>query len=273
MGKHRPILLRAASLTALGCALLLAWSLAGLQEAVAQTLPPPPTKTPVEPTLTPLTPPATTPPTDTPVPPTDTPVPPTNTPVPPTNTPIPPTNTPVPPTNSPIPPTTTRPPSQPPSTPRPDPNCQSVVEGNVFNSAGQRARGATVSIEGAGWSRTMATDDNGHFGFGGLCAGTATLRATLLSGQSVPAVTVTLNGKNHLQVTLSAGPTQATAPVGATATATRPAAQPTSTAEANMPATGYSGWLLVGGALLGAALLFLAGARRVLSSREGSRDG
>ena len=252
MGKHRPILLRAASLTALGCALLLAWSLAGLQEAVAQTLPPPPTKTPVEPTLTPLTPPATTPPTDIPVPP---------------------TNIPVPPTNSPIPPTTTRPPSQPPSTPRPDPNCQSVVEGNVFNSAGQRARGATVSIEGAGWSRTMATDDNGHFGFGGLCAGTATLRATLLSGQSVPAVTVTLNGKNHLQVTLSAGPTQATAPVGATATATRPAAQPTSTAEANMPATGYSGWLLVGGALLGAALLFLAGARRVLSSREGSRDG
>jgi len=41
-----------------------------------------------------------------------------------------------------------------------------------------------------------------------------------------------------------------------------------STAEPGMPVTGYSGWLLAGGAALGALLLLSAGARRALHAHE-----
>ncbi len=229
-----------ASLAALSCAFLIAWSPAGVRDAWAQ-VPPPPSKTPIEPTLTPLTPPVTTPPaTDTAAPPTDTPVPPTNTPVPPVAT------------GSP----------EPPSTPRPDPNCQSVVEGNVLDAAGKRVRGATVTIEGAGWSHAMLTDDDGHYGFGGLCPGTATLRAALPGGRVSPTTMVDLDGKKHLYLDLSLQPAQASA------TATRSTVQPTATGEPDMPATGYSGWLPVGAGVLGALLLLTAGARRLLGGRE-----
>ncbi len=272
-----------ASLVAAVCAFLVALSLAGFQNAVVQAQPPPPSVTPIEPSLTPLTPPATTPapPTDTPVPPTNTPVPPTNTPVPPTNTPVPPTNTPVPPTNTPVPPTNTpvptevspsktptNPPSRPPATPRPDPNCQSVVEGSVLDAASKGVQGATVSIEGAGWSKTMLTDDNGHYGFGGLCPGTAVLRAALPGGRVSSTVTVELDGKKHLYFDLTLSPAGSAVPTQVAATATRSAAYPTATGEPNMPATGYEGWLLVGGAILGSLLLFTAGMRRVLGSRD-----
>ena len=46
------------------------------------------------------------------------------------------------------------------------------------------------------------------------------------------------------------------------------AAQQTATPEPDMPETGYSGWLLIGGALLGALLLLTAGARRLLGARQ-----
>jgi hypothetical protein len=105
------------------------------------------------------------------------------------------------------------------------------------------------------------TDDSGHYGFAGLCAGSATLSAVLSNGQASQGAAVTLNGRDAREVNLSAVPIQAT--VAATATL----AQQTATPEPDLPATGYSGWLLAGAALLGLFLLLSAGMRRVLAER------
>jgi hypothetical protein len=141
-----------------------------------------------------------------------------------------------------------------------------VVEGYVFDAAGQRATGATVHIEGPGWSNAMMTDDNGHYGFGGLCAGTATLTAYLLSGETTQLGQASLNGKDSVRLDLRIL-------VSWTATATyAPTAQQTPTPEPQMPVTGYSGWLLIGAALLGVLLLATAGARRALTVQQRTRD-
>jgi hypothetical protein len=108
----------------------------------------------------------------------------------------------------------------------------------------------------------MLTDDGGHYGFGGLCAGTATLQATLPSGQISPAASVSLTGQNQVQLDLGLSPESTSVP---TATATTIL---TATPEPDLPVTGHSGWLLVGGAMLGALLLLSAGARRVLGAKE-----
>jgi hypothetical protein len=250
------------------CAILMAWLLLVPNHAAAQ-VPPPPTKTPLPTATDPA------PPTDTPAPPTNTPIPPTVTTEPPTNTPAPPTNTPRPPADTAVPPTATpkpadptaiKPPAPPQNTPRPDPNCQSVVEGDVTDAAGQEATGATVFIQGEGWSRAMLTDDNGHYGFGGLCAGPATVNATLSNGQTTASTTVNLDGKKHFTVNLSL---RQSAAATATSTATK-AAQPTTPSEPSMPATGYPGWLLVGGAVVGVVLLLSAGVRRAVTILEQS---
>jgi|GEM_PF-2002859 len=159
-----------------------------------------------------------------------------------------------------------------PGPPAPNPACQSMVEGHILDSAGQRVIGATVTIDGPDWSRRIMTDDDGRYGFAGLCAGQATLQAFLASGQSGPIVIVTLTGSNSLRqdlrfATSSAAPTQATQASQATAQPT-----PTGTAEAGMPVTGYAGWLLAGGAALGALLLVSAGGRRVLQAYERARS-
>jgi protocatechuate 3,4-dioxygenase beta subunit len=270
------------------CLALVAQGLNRSDTVVAQL----PSMTPGELTLTPLTPPANT---NTPTP-SNTPInTPTNTPTStptntatntPVNTPTPtntPTNTPVntsTPTNTPIntlTPTRTTAPGQPsptsektkaPEPPsKPNPNCQSVVEGYVIDSSGRRAPGATVYIEGEGFSNAMMTDDNGHYGFGGLCAGTVTLTAHLPDGQTSQTAQASLDGKNSAQLDLSVRP------AGAIITTPASTLQHTPTPEPDMPATGYSGWLLVGAALLGALLLISAGARRALTVRERTRDG
>lgn len=234
----------------------------------------PPSKTPIDPPTDTPTEPPTTPPTDEPTtePPTDTPTtePPTDTPTtePPTNTPTtePPANTP---TDSP----TKEPKPNPPS--RPDPNCQSSVEGNVLNSSGEGVTGATVSIESSEFSRAMMTDDNGHYGFGGLCSSKATLQAAAAGGHTGPAVIVDLTGQNHLQVDLSLQIAGASPPAATTtAAAGQATAQPGSTPEPSMPSTGYPGLFLVAGAILGVLLLLFAGVRRTLGAQKqtGSQD-
>jgi hypothetical protein len=88
---------------------------------------------------------------------------------------------------------TSQPPPQPQGTPRPpDPACQSVVEGYVIDASGERTSGATVLIEGEGWSSGMLTDDQGHYGFGGLCAGLATIQAFLPGGQASQSARINL---------------------------------------------------------------------------------
>jgi hypothetical protein len=147
-----------------------------------------------------------------------------------------------------------------------------MVEGFVLDPAGQKAIGATVTIDGPDWSRRIMTDDSGRYGFAGLCAGPATLQAFLVNGQAGPVVTVTFGGNNSLRQDLhfaasSTAPAQATSASQATA---QPA--PTGTPEAAMPVTGYAGWLLAGGAALGALLLLSAGGRRALQAYERARS-
>jgi hypothetical protein len=152
------------------------------------------------------------------------------------------------------------PPTDEPSPPKPNPICQSAVQGVVLGQAGRPVAGAIVTIRGDGWSSSIQSDDQGRFGFGGLCAGSATLQATLPGGQLTAAVSVSLSGSNQLNVTLGLAP----APVAPSATA--PGAGPTS--EPEMPTTGAGSWLLIGGAALGVLLLLSATVRRALLVRN-----
>jgi hypothetical protein len=163
---------------------------------------------------------------------------------------------------------TSAPQPKPETTPNPDPVCQSVVEGTVTGNGGQGISGATVIIEGPGWSSGMMTDDNGRFGFGGLCAGSASLQGTLPGGQITAAATVSLDGKTNVNIKLSTAMGGEAAPTQAAATATGQAAQPSPASEPGMPITGSSGVLLVGGAILGVLLVVFAGARRSLSTQD-----
>ena len=278
--EHRSGIGRAARLAGLVCAIVVVWSLWGLGVFAQVSSPPPPPPPPDTPPPRPT-------PTDTRAP-TDTPTA-SNTPKPPktptktstpawTETPKPtrtPTRTATPtatrrPERTPTLQPSAQPPPNPQQTAKPDPNCQSVVEGDVYDVSGQPARGATVTIEGPGGSNSMMTNDAGHYGFGGLCAGTVTLHAYLSSGQASPPARVSVNGKDNLVVDLRTLPAEVTA--GAIATSMGGIAQPSPTAEPDMPATGFSGWLLVGGALLGALLLISAGARRVLGAHSRIRS-
>lgn len=142
----------------------------------------------------------------------------------------------------------------------------------MLNAAGQPVTGATVTIQGEGWSRGIMTDNQGRYGFGGLCAGSAVLQAFFPDGQTSQAVSVSLTGQNSIQVDLGPAPAGTSVPTATsqqTAGPTAyPTAQPTSGSEAEMPETGFSGWLLAGGAALAALLLLTAGARRTLRLRE-----
>jgi cytoskeletal protein RodZ len=262
MRKTKPTLWMSISCAALSCAVLMGWFLLEPHGASAQPIPNTPTPEPPTPTPTPTTPSPT--PTPTTPSPTPTPVTPSPTPTPTTPSPTP-TRRPASPTprytNTP----TSQSPTQPQGTPRPpDPACQSVVEGYVLDSSGQRTSGATVLIEGEGWSNGMLTDDQGHYGFGGLCAGTATLQAFLPDGQASQSAWINLNGQEIIRLNLSV--------LSAGAATGAPAPQQSPTAEPNMPTTGYSGLLLAGAALLGALLLLLAGTRRALGVHERTRD-
>lgn len=266
MRKSIPTLRMLTGFAVLCCTVLIAWFLSGLGSTLAQAPPPPPPDTPTPgPTFT-----------DTPIP-SSTPTA-SNTPTPtgsatPTSTARPThtatsTRTPTP-THTPTsaqPPTEPENPKEPKATAKPAPDCQSVVEGKVISASEQPGIGATVNIKGEGWSNAMLTDDNGHYGFGGLCAGAVSLTAYLANGQISQSAQVSLNGKDKVQVDLSASS------AGAAIITDTPPAQQTPTPEPEMPVTGHSGWLLVGAALLGALLLITAGARRALSVQQRTRD-
>ena len=155
--------------------------------------------------------------------------------------------------------------AQPPSSPK----CQSSVQGRVFNAAGHLVAGATVTIQGEGWSSGIMTNDEGHYGFGGLCAGTAVLQAFLPNGRTSPPVSVSLTGQNSIQLDLRPDMGTTSVPTTSAQQTTVPTARPTST-QAEMPETGFSGWLLAGGAGLAALLLLSAGARRRLRGGDES---
>lgn len=273
MRRTNPTLWMITASAAMSCMILLAWFLLGPDGARAQApVPPPPPETPTQPPE----------PTDTPAP-TDT-ASPTDTALP-TDTPAPtktsaPTNSPSP-TKGPAPTHTTAPTAkptsvQPPPSPttaektapgsEPSPDCQSAVEGSVLGVSGEPVGGATVKIDGTGWSDGIMTDENGRYGFGGLCAGTAQLGAYLADGQASQTAQVELNGRDRLQLDLHVAAAETATIISA------PLAQQSPTPEPDMPATGHSGWLVVGAAFLGALLLVSAGARRLLGAGERAKD-
>jgi hypothetical protein len=278
MNNRIAVLLRITRLVCLSCLVTMGWFLLEPGGSLAYQPPPPPNTPTAVPTPT-----ATSRPTDTPIA-TETAVP-TNTPMP-TDTAIPTpedTSTPLPtPTQvaSATPTSEQPPPAGPTQTPEPEGqggspvpnlgNCQSVVEGYVLDGSGQRSQGATVLAEAEGWSGATATNDEGLFGFAGLCAGTTTLQAFLPSGQASAAVSIDLTGQNSVKVDLSAG-IQATATAPAADTEQQVSEEPV-TAEAGMPLTGFSGWLFAGAIILGVLMLLTAGARRVLNVHEPSED-
>jgi cytoskeletal protein RodZ len=144
-------------------------------------------------------------------------------------------------------------------------HCQSALEGDVTDAAGRRVTGATVSITGDGVDRKILSDDNGHYGFGGLCSGTVSVSAAQPGGQMSPFVNLDLDGKSTFYLNLSMGAVAQESP--AQPEATELAAQQTPTPEPSMPQTGFSGGLLLSGVALAALLLLLlAGARRWLST-------
>jgi hypothetical protein len=160
-----------------------------------------------------------------------------------------------------------------------------VVKGLVLDAGGQRVAGATVTIEGEGWSRRLMSGDAGTYGFGGLCPGPARLVATLVDGSLTAAETVSLNGKDTIVINLgdqpAAAPTPSEPPVDssvvdeAVATAepvntSDPAAEAPSS-EASMPTTGFPGWILLAVALIGGLLSLTIGALWSFSARSDSQ--
>jgi hypothetical protein len=130
----------------------------------------------------------------------------------------------------------------------------------VLDASGRAIAGATVTLRGEGWSTSRATDDQGQYGFAGLCSGAAILQAYLPSGQTSSAVSVSFTGQNSVLLDLRPESDY---------TALTP--EPTRV-EAEMPVTGYSNWLLAGGAGLAVILLLTAGARRMLGRGESAKS-
>ncbi len=85
----------------------------------------------------------------------------------------------------------------------PPSKCQSKLLGKVQDANGALAKGATIEIKGGSFSGKTLSDDNGLYGFAGLCAGTYTFSVTL-SGQAAKAVatTATLDGSNSVKTDL-----------------------------------------------------------------------
>jgi hypothetical protein len=134
------------------------------------------------------------------------------------------------------------------------------VEGKVFDATGRAVASATVTMRGEGWSTSRMTDSQGYYGFSGLCSGAAILQASLPGGRTSAAVSVSLTGQNNVLLDLK--------PVLENTGLTP---QPTRT-EAEMPVTGFSSWLLAGGAGLAVILLLAAGARRMLGRGEAANS-
>jgi len=155
---------------------------------------------------------------------------------------------------------------------RPNPNCQAVVEGDIKDAAGRLVTGATVTLQGEGIERTMMTDDQGHYGFGGLCAGTLTVIATLPGGQESTSGTVEVDGRSNYRLDLGSQSPGASGPVATATASPEPDAGQTPTSEPEMPVTGFPGWPLLGVALLGALVLVLSGARRLFAARSQKPD-
>ncbi len=98
------------------------------------------------------------------------------------------------------------PPSQ--ATPTPPPastsNCQSKLTGRVYDAKGALAKGAVIEIKSGSFTGKTLSDDNGLYGFAGLCAGTYNFTVQLAGQAAKPlSSTATVNGGDSAKVDLT----------------------------------------------------------------------
>ncbi len=90
---------------------------------------------------------------------------------------------------------------------RPTGNCQSRITGHVLNATGTIIKGATIELRGnaiKGTPPKAVTDDNGLYGFAGLCAGTYTFTVTAPGQRAVsPAQNASVDGANSVRADLT----------------------------------------------------------------------
>jgi len=81
--------------------------------------------------------------------------------------------------------------------------CQSKLSGRVTDAAGTLAKGAVIDVKSGSFTAKTLSDDNGLYGFAGLCAGNYGFTVTL-TGQPAKALTTTakLDGSNTLRTDL-----------------------------------------------------------------------
>lgn len=82
--------------------------------------------------------------------------------------------------------------------------CQSKLTGRVVDATGALAKGAVVDIKSGSFTAKTLSDDNGLYGFAGLCAGGYGFTVTL-SGKSPKAIatTATVDGANSIKTDLA----------------------------------------------------------------------
>jgi Carboxypeptidase regulatory-like domain len=82
--------------------------------------------------------------------------------------------------------------------------CQSKLLGHVVDANGALAKGAVIDIKSGSFTAKTLSDDNGLYGFAGLCAGEYGFTVTL-SGKSPKALsaTATVDGANTVQTDLA----------------------------------------------------------------------
>ncbi len=98
------------------------------------------------------------------------------------------------------------PPSQ--ATPTPPPastgKCQSKLTGRVYGPTGALAKGAVIEIKSGSFTGKTLSDDNGLYGFAGLCAGTYSFTVQLTGQAAKPlSTTATVSGNDSTKVDLT----------------------------------------------------------------------
>ncbi len=86
----------------------------------------------------------------------------------------------------------------------PPSKCQSKLMGHVLDANGAAAKGATIEVKMGSFSGKTISDDNGLYGFAGLCSGTYSFVVTLPGQPAKPvAASAQLDGANTGKVDLS----------------------------------------------------------------------
>ncbi len=82
--------------------------------------------------------------------------------------------------------------------------CQSKLTGRIYDAKGVLVKGATIEIKNGNFTAKTLSDDNGLYGFAGLCAGTYSF-SVQLPGQAAKALTTktTANGGDSIKADLS----------------------------------------------------------------------